>query len=75
MADRLCLLWQWACLLVTAAGWGGWIWLGTGRPPLFRRHTWLWCGLAGFFLKYRNYFERGATSAGARLDYWEAHTD
>jgi hypothetical protein len=29
-------------------------------------------GLAGFALKYRSYFEKGATSAGARLVYWKA---
>ena len=29
-------------------------------------------GLIGFGVKYRDYFARGATSAGARLDYWRA---
>lgn len=29
-------------------------------------------GLAGFALKYRAYFEKGATSASARVVYWEA---
>jgi O-antigen ligase len=29
-------------------------------------------GLAGFALKYRSYFEKGATSAGARVIYWKA---
>lgn len=29
-------------------------------------------GLGGFALKYSDYFQRGATSAGARLDYWRA---
>ena len=29
-------------------------------------------GLAGFAFKYRSYFERGATSAGARFIYWQA---
>src|SRR5262245_37265807 len=28
--------------------------------------------LAGFFVKYRNYFSRGATSVVARFDYWKA---
>jgi O-antigen ligase len=28
-------------------------------------------GLAGFFVKYAGYFEKGATSVGARLDYWK----
>jgi hypothetical protein len=29
-------------------------------------------GLAGFAFKYSSYFEKGATSAGARLVYWKA---
>lgn len=29
-------------------------------------------GLAGFFVKFSTYFERGATSVGARFDYWRA---
>jgi hypothetical protein len=29
-------------------------------------------GLAGFCLKYSDYFARGATSASARLEYWRA---
>ena len=29
-------------------------------------------GLIGFFLKFSDYFERGATSVGARFDYWRA---
>jgi hypothetical protein len=29
-------------------------------------------GLVGFFLKFSDYFERGATSVGARFDYWSA---
>jgi O-antigen ligase len=29
-------------------------------------------GLGAFAFKYRSYFERGATSAGARLVYWQA---
>ncbi|MBI5384141.1 MAG: O-antigen ligase family protein [Verrucomicrobia bacterium] len=28
--------------------------------------------LTGFFLKYAGYFEKGATSVSARLDYWRA---
>ena len=48
MEGRALLLWQFLCLLVTAGGWGGWVWILTGRPPPFRRATWLWCGLAGF---------------------------
>jgi O-antigen ligase/polysaccharide polymerase Wzy-like membrane protein len=29
-------------------------------------------GLAGFLVKFSDYFERGATSVGARFDYWRA---
>ena len=29
-------------------------------------------GLAGFFIKYSDYFKGGATSVGARFDYWAA---
>jgi putative inorganic carbon (HCO3(-)) transporter len=29
-------------------------------------------GLAGFWFKYQDYFEKGATSTSARLDYWRA---
>jgi len=29
-------------------------------------------GLAGFWFKYQSYFERGATSTSARLEYWRA---
>jgi O-antigen ligase len=29
-------------------------------------------GLAGFFVKYASFFQKGATSVGARFDYWSA---
>jgi putative inorganic carbon (HCO3(-)) transporter len=29
-------------------------------------------GLTGFAIRYAGYFKRGATSVGARIDYWEA---
>lgn len=29
-------------------------------------------GLAGFFVKFAPYFQKGATSVGARFDYWRA---
>jgi O-antigen ligase len=32
----------------------------------------LFAGGTGFLVKYADYLERGATSAAARLDYWEA---
>lgn len=31
-------------------------------------------GVAGFFWKYAAFFDKGATSVGARLDYWHAAT-
>lgn len=34
--------------------------------------TVLVAGLAGFFWKYSGFFERGATSVSARVDYWAA---
>jgi O-antigen ligase len=30
------------------------------------------CGLTGFFIKHASFFEKGATSLGARMDYWHA---
>ncbi|MDB6166069.1 MAG: hypothetical protein JWQ83_1209, partial [Lacunisphaera sp.] len=44
----LLVLGQVFLLLLPAAGYGGWLWLLAGRPPLLRRQTWLWLGLAGF---------------------------
>ncbi len=32
-------------------------------------------GLAGFFMRYARFFQRGATSVGARFDYWRAAAD
>lgn len=32
-------------------------------------------GLAGFAVRYSHYFEKGATSLGARFDYWRAAVD
>jgi O-antigen ligase len=45
--------------------------------PLGRRLKWvivggvLFAGLAGFGWRYSGYFNRGATSVGARFDYWQ----
>ncbi|HVM47275.1 MAG TPA: O-antigen ligase family protein [Candidatus Acidoferrum sp.] len=33
------------------------------------------CGLAGFFWKHSAFFQKGATSVGARFDYWHAALD
>jgi len=32
----------------------------------------LLCGVVGFFLKYADFFQRGATSVVARFDYWRS---
>lgn len=32
----------------------------------------VFAGLLGFWLAYRGYFQKGATSVSARMDYWEA---
>ena len=48
MDGRALLLWQFFCLLVTAAGWSVWVWNFAGRPAPLRRSAWLWCGLGGF---------------------------
>jgi putative inorganic carbon (HCO3(-)) transporter len=48
------------------------------RLPFSRRWkvlivaTVLLVGLAGFFWKYAGFFQKGATSVGARFDYWRA---
>src|ERR1041384_4104178 len=48
------------------------------RAPVARRWKLLLIGvvlaggLAGFFLKYAGFFQRGATSVSARFDYWRA---
>ena len=34
--------------------------------------TMLAVGLAGFFWRYSGFFQKGATSVGARFDYWQA---
>ncbi len=39
---------------------------------LFLLGVFLTLGLFGFFLKYEDYFRRGATSTSARFDYWSA---
>lgn len=72
-----------ACLFWSGSKAGWLIALGMGllaawRTPIPKRIKLLSlcliaaAGLGGFFIKYSKYFERGATSASARLDYWEA---
>ena len=48
LSGHFMILRQVLFLLLPAAGFGGWLWLLAGRPPLFRRQAWLWLGLAGF---------------------------
>ncbi len=72
-----------ACLYWTKSKAGWLIALGLGlvwflRLPVARKVKLALAGLAliagltGFALRFAGYFERGATSAGARLDYWRA---
>jgi O-antigen ligase len=71
-----CLLWS-----GSKAGWL--LMLGLGLAALFRLHfprtlkvgvalIVLVAGLAGFLWKYSGYLQKGAPSAVARADYWEA---
>ncbi len=71
-----CLIWSgskagWLIALVMCA-------LLFFQLPLRRVHQllllgiFLMLGLAAFFLKHEKYFQAGATSSGARLDYWRA---
>jgi O-antigen ligase/polysaccharide polymerase Wzy-like membrane protein len=43
-----------------------------GRQKLLIAGVILIFGLAGFFLKHAAFFQRGATSVSARVDYWQA---
>lgn len=43
-----------------------------GRQKLLIAGVILVAGLAGFFLKHAAFFQRGATSVSARVDYWQA---
>ena len=72
-----------ACLYWTKSKAGWLIALGLGlvwfwRLPVARKLKLalaglaLVAGLAGFALRFAGYFERGATSASARLEYWRA---
>ena len=75
-AGSACLVWS-----GSKAGWlialaMGWVLLL--HLPLPRVAKWLLlaglllAGLAGFFLRFSTYFSKGATSVGARFDYWAA---
>jgi O-antigen ligase len=71
-----CLYWSgskggWLLMLIL-----GMVWLL--RLPFDSRIKWavialvLVAGLAGFFWRYSGFFHKGATSVGARFDYWRA---
>lgn len=72
-----------ACLVWSGSK-GGWLIalamlaLALLRLPLGRQFKVLFVsglvlmGLAGFFWRYASFFQRGATSVGARFDYWRA---
>lgn len=75
-AALACLYWS-----QSKAGWlialllGGVAWWRSPVSAKWKRAAlvgFLVFGLAGFALKYSGYFEKGATSASARLDYWRA---
>lgn len=74
----------WLLALLTALA-AGVFWIQAQRPdasseapPARRRTAWvalallLALGIAGFAHRYAPYFRKGATSAGARWDYWTA---
>jgi hypothetical protein len=72
-----------ACLVWSKSKAGWLIALAIGlvallRTPLGRATKWILIslvigvGLAGFTYRFIGYFERGATSASARIDYWKA---
>jgi O-antigen ligase len=71
-----CIYWSgsksaWLVLLLLAAFWIVRSPIPTHWKKMFVALL-LVAGLAGFFIKYAGFFERGATSVGARFDYWRA---
>ena len=71
------------CLVWTESKSGWLVCLALGLVYGFRAQIPLWIkaatltvvlvgGLAGFFWKYADYFEKGATSVAARFEYWSA---
>jgi len=71
-----CLLWSgskggWLLMLLLGLLWM----LRLPFSPVLKRClviAILLVGLAGFFLRYAGFFEKGATSVSARFDYWQA---
>ena len=71
-----CLYWSgskagWLIALVLLGAWFLHLPL-SGKLKLGLAGAALVLGLAGFALKYGDYFDRGATSVGARFGYWQA---
>ena len=71
-----CLYWSgskagWLIALVLLSAWFLHLPL-SGKLKLGLAGAALVLGLAGFALKYGDYFDRGATSVGARFGYWQA---
>lgn len=71
-----CLYWS-----QSKAGWLvclGMIFVISMRLPFSKKIKWLLAaslivvGLTAFFVRYADYFNKGATSVGARMDYWSA---
>lgn len=71
-----CLWWSgskggWLLMLLLC---GGALWLAPlpsgGRAAILA--VFLLGGIAGFAVKYASFFQKGATSVGARMDYWAA---
>ena len=48
LSGLLLVLGQVCLLLLSAAGYGRWLWLIAGQPRLGRQPTWLWLALGGF---------------------------
>jgi hypothetical protein len=71
-----CLYWSgskggWLLMLLLGIIWA----LRLPFSPILKRAiiiSALIVGLAGFFYKYSGFFQKGATSLGARFDYWSA---
>jgi hypothetical protein len=72
-----------ACLIWTESKSGWLVCLALGLVYAFQSQVPKWIkaaaflvlfvgGLAGFFWKYADYFDKGATSVAARFDYWSA---
>jgi hypothetical protein len=73
-----CLYWSGSkagWLIALLLGLIAWLYTGTPRKVKYTVMTLcLLAGLAGFLVRHSAYFEKGATSMGARFDYWRVAT-